>query len=80
MLITDAQVHLWEPDGPDRRWPKPTHQLQRPPHRANGFSPEEMLLEMKSAGVDRAIVVPPKWIGEKQLKRVQFTLARKASS
>ncbi len=38
--------------------------LQRPPHRPNGFSPEEMLQEMKSAGVDRAIVVPPNWIGE----------------
>jgi predicted TIM-barrel fold metal-dependent hydrolase len=63
-MITDAQVHLWEADRPDRPWPKRAHELQRPPHRPNGFSPEEMLQEMKSAGVDRAIVVPPNWIGE----------------
>ena len=61
MLITDTQVHLWEPDRPDRPWPgKP----QRPPHRPNGFSPEEMLVQMDAAGVDRAVIVPPTWIGE----------------
>jgi predicted TIM-barrel fold metal-dependent hydrolase len=61
MLITDAQVHLWETDRPDRPWPaKP----QRPPHRPNGFSAEQMLAEMDQAGVDRAVVVPPTWVGE----------------
>ena len=61
MLITDAQVHLWEPDRPDRPWPgKP----QRPPHKPNGFSAEEMLAEMDANGVDRALVVPPTWVGE----------------
>lgn len=48
-------------DRPDRPWPKGP---QRPPHRANGFGPDEMLQEMKSAGVDRAVIVPPTWIGE----------------
>lgn len=61
MLITDAQVHLWEPERPDRPWPSPR---QRPPHRPNGFSPEEMLAEMEAAGVDRAVVVPPHWVGD----------------
>jgi predicted TIM-barrel fold metal-dependent hydrolase len=61
MLITDAQVHLWEPDRPERPWPaKP----QRPPHRPNGFSAEEMLTEMDALGVDRAIAVPPTWVGD----------------
>jgi predicted TIM-barrel fold metal-dependent hydrolase len=61
MLITDAQVHLWEPDRPDRPWPgKP----QRPPHRPLGFSAKEMLAEMDAVGVDRAIVVPPHWVGD----------------
>ncbi|HZP32136.1 MAG TPA: amidohydrolase family protein [Candidatus Acidoferrales bacterium] len=61
MLITDAQVHLWEIDRPDRPWPgKP----QRPPHRLNGFSAEQMLAEMEAARVDRAVVVPPTWVGE----------------
>ena len=60
MLVTDAQVHLWEPERPDRPWRK----LERPPHRPNGFSAEEMLNEMDVAGVDRAVIVPPTWAGE----------------
>ena len=61
MLVTDVQVHLWEPEHPDRPWPKPQ---QRPPHRPYGFSAEEMLLEMDAAGVDRAVIVPPTWAGD----------------
>jgi predicted TIM-barrel fold metal-dependent hydrolase len=61
MLISDAQVHLWEADRPDRPWPKGP---QRHPHRPNGFSAEEMLVEMDAAGVDRAVIVPPTWVGE----------------
>ena len=60
MTITDLQVHLWEPERPDRPWGK----LARPPHRPNGFSAEEMLAEMDEAGVDRAIIVPPTWAGD----------------
>jgi predicted TIM-barrel fold metal-dependent hydrolase len=60
-LITDVQVHLWEPERLDRPWPKPQ---QRPPHRPDGFSGEEMLKEMDAAGVDRAIIVPPTWAGD----------------
>jgi predicted TIM-barrel fold metal-dependent hydrolase len=68
-LITDAQVHLWEPDRPDRPWPgKP----QRPPHRPNGFSAEEMLAQMDAAGVDRAVIVPPTWIGENNLTALEY--------
>jgi L-fuconolactonase len=61
MLITDAQVHIWEVDRPDRPWPQP---LRLPPQRPNGFSAEEMLDEMKNAGVDRAVIVPPSYVGE----------------
>jgi predicted TIM-barrel fold metal-dependent hydrolase len=68
MLITDAQVHLWEPDRPDRPWPgKP----QRPPHRPNGFSAEEMLTHMDATGVDRAVIVPPTWVGESNLTALE---------
>jgi len=42
MLITDAQVHLWEVNRPDRPWMKG---LQRPPHWPNGFSAEEIIAE-----------------------------------
>jgi predicted TIM-barrel fold metal-dependent hydrolase len=60
MLVTDAQVHLWEPERADRPWRK----LERPPHRPNGFSADEMLSAMDAAGVDRAVIVPPTWAGE----------------
>ena len=60
MLVTDAQVHLWEAERPERPWRK----LERPPHRPNGFSADEMLAEMDTAGVDRAVIVPPTWTGE----------------
>ena len=60
MLVTDAQVHLWEAERPEAPWRK----LERPPHRPNGFSAEEMLIEMDAAGVDRAVIVPPTWAGE----------------
>jgi predicted TIM-barrel fold metal-dependent hydrolase len=68
MLVTDAQVHLWEPDRPDRPWPKA---IERHPHRVNGFSPEQMLTEMNAAGVDRAIIVPPTWIGENNIMALE---------
>jgi predicted TIM-barrel fold metal-dependent hydrolase len=61
MSVTDVQVHLWEPERPDRPWPKPQH---RPPHRPNGFAADEMLKEMDAAGVDRAVIVPPTWAGD----------------
>lgn len=61
MLITDAQVHLWEIDRPDRPWIKG---LQRPPHRPGGFGADEILAEMDAVGVSRAILVPPNWVGD----------------
>jgi predicted TIM-barrel fold metal-dependent hydrolase len=61
MLITDAQIHLWEIDRPDRPWIKG---LQRPPHRSSGFSAEEILAEMDAVGIHRAIIVPPTWVGD----------------
>ena len=60
-LITDSQVHIWEVDRPDRPWPKP---LRNQPQLPNGFSAAEMIAEMDAAGVDRAVIVPPTWIGE----------------
>jgi predicted TIM-barrel fold metal-dependent hydrolase len=61
MSVTDVQVHLWESERPDRPWPQPQ---QRPLHRPDGFSAEEMLNEMDAAGVDRAVIVPPTWAGD----------------
>jgi predicted TIM-barrel fold metal-dependent hydrolase len=60
-VITDSQVHIWEVDRPDRPWPQPP---RNEPQLPNGFSAEEMLAEMDRAGVDRAVIVPPTWVGE----------------
>jgi predicted TIM-barrel fold metal-dependent hydrolase len=61
MLITDAQIHIWEVETPARPWPKDGRST---PHRPNGFTAEQMLAEMDPIGVDRAVIVPPSWIGE----------------
>ena len=61
MLVTDAQIHVWETSRSDRPWPA---EVRNAPHRPNGFSAEEALAEMDAAGVDRAIIVPPTWVGE----------------
>jgi len=61
MTITDAQIHVWEADRPDRPWPSP---LRNEPQRENGFTAEEAIAEMDAAGVDRAVIVPPTWVGE----------------
>ena len=61
MLVTDAQIHLWELDRPDRPWPT---DVRSTPHRPHAFTDEHMLPEMDQAGVDRAVIVPPSWVGE----------------
>ena len=61
MLVTDAQIHLWELERPDRPWPTDGRST---PHRPGGFTAEQMLAEMDPIGVDRAVIVPPSWIGE----------------
>jgi len=61
MLVTDAQVHVWEEDRPDRPWPKPQRGEAQRPH---GYYPAEAIRDMDAAGVDRAIIVPPVVVGE----------------
>lgn len=60
MLVTDAQVHVWEISRPGRPWPPARNE----PHRQDGFRADAMLKEMDAAGVDRAVIVPPTWVGE----------------
>lgn len=60
MPITDAQVHFWDIDRPERPWPRPLQRPQQP----NGFYPSQMIPEMDAAGVDRAVIVPPTWAGD----------------
>jgi predicted TIM-barrel fold metal-dependent hydrolase len=72
MLVTDAQVHIWEVDRPDRPWPQP---LRNQPQLPNGFGAAEMIAQMDSAGVDRAVIVPPTWIGENNSTAIEASLA-----
>ncbi len=60
MKVVDAQIHVWYPSTPERPWPPAT---DRKPHRARPFTHEDLLAEMRAAGVDRAILVPPAWEG-----------------
>ena len=60
MFIADAQVHVWAPNTPDRPWLG-----DQKPHRDGPFGPDELLREIDSAGVRRAILVPPFWDGDR---------------
>ena len=64
MKITDAQVHIYEPDTPAQPWPREPGRSVAPAKRARGFSALEMLGAMEAVGVDRAVIVPPAWAGE----------------
>ena len=55
MLIVDAQVHIWSPPTADRPWPSGVK-----PQRAEPLGIHELLQEMDVAGVDGAILVPPR--------------------
>ena len=59
-LIVDAQIHLWKAETPDWKWvPGMTPQLPEP------FTIEKLVPLMTEAGVDRVVVVPPSWPGDR---------------
>lgn len=61
MMITDAQVHVWPANRPDRPWNEGAEEYA---HRGTGeLTAEELLGEMDAAGVDRALLVSPTWEG-----------------
>ena len=62
VLITDAQIHLWGADAPDRPWPPGGARLAHKPY---PVGKDQALAGMKEAGVDRAVIVPPSWEGER---------------
>lgn len=70
--MTDSQIHLWEVDHPDRPWPSP---LRTEPQGEHGFSAEAALEAMERAGVDRAVVVPPSWVGENNATALEAAAA-----
>jgi predicted TIM-barrel fold metal-dependent hydrolase len=59
-IVVDSQVHIWKPDSPERPWvPGREPQLPEP------FTHERLVPMMDQAGVDRVIIVPPSWEGER---------------
>src|SRR5258707_12662078 len=59
-LIVDAQVHLWKAESPDWKWvPGLQPQLPEP------FTIERLVPMMDEAGMDRAVIVPPSWPGDR---------------
>jgi predicted TIM-barrel fold metal-dependent hydrolase len=59
-LIVDSQVHLWKAPLPDWPWvPGLVPQLPDP------FTIEKLVPLMDEAGVDRAVIVPPSWPGDR---------------
>lgn len=62
MVITDAQLHIWEADRPDRPWSPIGNTYS---HGPATLTAENMLSQMDEAGVDRAILVPPSFEGDR---------------
>ena len=60
MLICDAPVHIWAANSPERPWPQ-----RHAPHREMPLGTAELMREMDSAGVNRVVLVPPSWEGER---------------
>ena len=69
MLIVDSQVHIWGADTPQRPWPKRA-EAQRP----IPLDKDDLLREMNEAGVDRVVIVPPSWEGDRNDLAIEAAL------
>jgi predicted TIM-barrel fold metal-dependent hydrolase len=59
-MIVDAQAHLWKAESPDWKWvPGRKPQLPEP------FTIEKLIALMDEGGIDRAVIVPPSWPGDR---------------
>jgi len=60
MVIIDSGLHIWRAPSPDNPWmPGRTAHLPEP------ISYENLRQRMEEAGVDRAILIPPSWEGDR---------------
>ena len=62
MQVVDSQVHIWGADTGERPWRPGGHAHAQ---RAVPVSADEVLGWMDAGGVDRAIIVPPSWEGDR---------------
>jgi predicted TIM-barrel fold metal-dependent hydrolase len=60
MQVVDSQVHIWGANTPERPWPARARAQRDLPVTA-----DEVLGWMDAGGVDRAILVPPSWEGDR---------------
>jgi L-fuconolactonase len=60
MRLVDSQVHVWGADSPERPWP-----ARGKAHRDVALGADELLAAMDDAGVERAVLVPPSWEGDR---------------
>ncbi len=59
-MIVDAQVHFWRAETPDWQWvPGLKPQLPEP------MTIDRFVPLMEEAGVDRVVIVPPSWVGDR---------------
>lgn len=63
--IIDAQVHVWRPESADRPWPAGGREWAATSHRSEPITGDGLLAEMAAAGVDRAVLVPPFFEGNR---------------
>lgn len=70
-MLCDAQVHIWGADSPERPWPI----VHGVPHRVLPYSADEVIEAMDGAGVDRAVIIPPSWEGDRNDLAVAAALA-----
>jgi L-fuconolactonase len=54
LTLTDAQLHIWEADRPDRPWDR-----EQRPQLPEPFTVERAIALLDEHGVDRAVLVPP---------------------
>jgi L-fuconolactonase len=59
-MIVDAQIHIWQAETPEHPW-----RVGAEPHLPQPFGYEDLARAMKLAGVDRAVLVPPAWQGDR---------------
>jgi predicted TIM-barrel fold metal-dependent hydrolase len=71
MFTVDSQVHIWKEETPERPWIKGARErMALNGHRLEPFTYEECIALMDAAGVNRALILPPSWEGD----RVDYAL------
>ncbi|MBL4826275.1 MAG: amidohydrolase [Spongiibacteraceae bacterium] len=66
MIIVDSQIHVWKEETPDRPWIEGARErMKLNGHRLEPFSYEECIDLMDAAGVDRVLILPPSWEGDR---------------